>query len=46
MKLEKLIEKFDRCLGTVIVILGIILVISIVISPAPKPKEIIWQSEY
>lgn len=45
MKLEKLIEKFDRCLGTVIVILGIILVISIVISPAPKPKEIIWQSE-
>lgn len=45
MKLEKLIEKIDRCLGTVLVIVGIILVISIVISPAPKPKEIIWQSD-
>lgn len=45
MKLEKLMEKFERCLGTILVISGIILVISIIISPTPKPKEIIWQSE-
>lgn len=45
MKLEKLMERFERSLGIILIILGIMLLGRLVFSPAPKPVERVWQTE-
>lgn len=43
--MEKLMEKFEKSLGIILAIIGILFVAIVVFSPIPKPVEKTWQTE-
>lgn len=45
VNIEELMDRFEKNLGGVLIILGILLCLSIVFSPTQKPVEKIWQTE-
>lgn len=45
MNIEELMDKFEKSLGGILIVLGILLCLSIIFSPTQKPVEKIWQTE-
>lgn len=45
VNIEELMNKFEKSLGGILIVLGILLCLSIIFSPTQKPVEKIWQTE-